>query len=117
MDTQTTDPRPPGIQGQTCATCGGPADKISSGRLECWRCWDWRKLDGPAAAYWISAIENLFSNDAGTAPDYHDYETWSKWGVRDEVVFALEMLIDLRGRYIAARDDNRVRRGIRITEE
>jgi len=36
-----------------CSWCGTrPTWKIASGAPECWDCWYWRKLDGPAARYW-----------------------------------------------------------------
>ncbi len=46
----------------TCATCGSPADKTSSGLPECWPCWNWRKLDGPAARHWARVATEFLSN-------------------------------------------------------
>lgn len=45
----------------TCG-CGKPADKFSSGVPECWGCWNWRKLDGPAARHWARVSEEFLSN-------------------------------------------------------
>lgn len=35
---------------------------------ECQRCWDWRKLDGPAARHWAKVAETFLSN-----VDTYDY--------------------------------------------
>lgn len=53
---------------ETTCYCGKPADKYSSGRSECWDCWNWRKLDGPAARYWVEKINSLFE----LGPDMYD---------------------------------------------
>lgn len=45
----------------TCS-CGEPAVKFSSGRPECWKCWNWRKLDGPAARHWAEVSTQFLSN-------------------------------------------------------
>lgn len=53
----------------TCG-CGRTAGKITSGRWECGICWNWRKLDGPAARYWqprmAAALENVDMHDVMT---------------------------------------------------
>jgi hypothetical protein len=46
----------------TCAYCGGPAGRYHSGVLECQSCWDWRKLDGPAARHWARVGAEFLSN-------------------------------------------------------
>jgi hypothetical protein len=45
----------------TCS-CGKPTDKITSGAPECWDCWNWRKMDGPAARHWVVAATIAISN-------------------------------------------------------
>lgn len=45
-----------------CSRCGNLADKTSSGMSECWPCWNWRKLDLPAAQHWAPAAEVFLSN-------------------------------------------------------
>lgn len=94
-----TSPLSAGVVGKKCATCGGQAEKYSSGILECWSCWNWRKLNGPAATYWIEAVDYLFSHDGGSGPDMIDIEQWEKWGIADEMLFSLYMLKDIRERY------------------
>lgn len=54
----------------TCG-CGRPADKTSSGSPECWGCWNWRKLDGPAARHWAKVTTDFLSN-----VDAYDYLTF-----------------------------------------
>lgn len=54
----------------SCDRCGLPADKFSSGVPECWPCWNYRKLDRPAAKYWARVTDDILSNvdlyDLGT---------------------------------------------------
>lgn len=87
------------MKGEKCATCGNPADKYSSGTPECWKCWNWRKLDRPAAYYWVKAIDNLFTDGFSAAPDFHDLKTWASWELSDSVERALYTLIALRHAY------------------
>jgi hypothetical protein len=105
--------RPAGVRGKKCTSCGGPADKFSSGELECWACWNWRKIDGPAARYWVKAIDGLFEDpESGSrGPDLIDIAKWTDWGVLDKVGDALVALKDLRTRYQAeiARAEERSR--------
>jgi len=50
-------------QGSKCAHgCGRDADKYSSGMLECWPCWNIRKLEGPAADHWARVGQAFLSN-------------------------------------------------------
>jgi hypothetical protein len=85
-----------------CGVCGTiytSAVAYHSGVRECGRCWDWRKLYGPASRYWEKAIENLFVNEGGSGPDMIDLELWDKWGIKNEVIEALNTLEALRVRY------------------
>lgn len=98
-----------------CASCGtfyAHPVAYHSGTRECGSCWEWRKLEGPAARYWDSAIEHLFVADNGSSgPDLNDYVTWRRMGIRDEVVEALNVLEALRVRYeIAIHGDADARR-------
>jgi hypothetical protein len=72
--------------------CGNPAQKISSGSPECWRCWDWRKIGADAARYWSKAIDHLFVNENGSGPDPNDWELWDRWGMRESMTQALYAL-------------------------
>ena len=72
-----------------CATCGNPAQKVSSGTPECWRCWDYRKLHGPAVDYWTKRIPQLFEY----GPDGIDWELWEAWGMREAMNKALHTLL------------------------
>lgn len=46
-----------------CAYCGiRPTWKIASNQPECWPCWYWRKLDGPAARHWKRVTTEFLSN-------------------------------------------------------
>lgn len=47
---------------EPCWNCGNPADKYSSGNPECWPCWNWRKMDFPAASHWAKVAEGFLSN-------------------------------------------------------
>ena len=93
-----------------CATCGNPADKISSGSPECWDCWNWRKLDGPAARYWIDRLQQAENLLFEQGPDMHDVETWGRWGIANEVAQMLHGLGRLRQLYEAQRDAEMDRR-------
>lgn len=85
---------------QICSYCGNPGARTHSGRLECGRCWNWRKLESPAARYWSKAITRLFSDGEGSSgPDYNDYMMWERWGMRDSVVKALYTLSALEQAY------------------
>jgi hypothetical protein len=57
---------------RTCDYCGKSETEVGevsvhSGALECWPCWNWRKLDGPAARHWGPIFKQFLSN-----VDYHD---------------------------------------------
>ena len=46
-----------------CAYCGTEGDySYHSGVRECPSCWDYRKLDGPAARHWATMSEGFLSN-------------------------------------------------------
>jgi hypothetical protein len=61
-----------GQQPWVCHTCGiRPTSKITSGTPECHQCWDWRKLDGPAANHWAKVAALFMSN-----VDMHDVTTY-----------------------------------------
>lgn len=47
---------------EKCAYCGGDGARTHSGILECGRCWDYRKLDRPAALHWAKVGESFLSN-------------------------------------------------------
>jgi hypothetical protein len=49
---------------QTCEYCGRRNQSISvhSGIWECEECWNYRKLDGPAAAHWAKVAADFLSN-------------------------------------------------------
>lgn len=57
---------------RTCDHCG--KDEMEVGEIschsnswECWPCWNWRKLDAPAAHHWAPIFRSFFSN-----VDMHD---------------------------------------------
>jgi len=75
-----------------CSHCGNPAQKISSGTPECWKCWNWRKIDSSAAKYWVKGIDSLFNNEYGAGPDPNDWEQWGRWGMRESMILALHTL-------------------------
>jgi hypothetical protein len=60
---------------RTCAYCGKTGDEsvvgYHSGSYECGSCWNWRKLDGPAARHWFKAAAMFASN-----VDMHDLATF-----------------------------------------
>jgi hypothetical protein len=87
----------------TCG-CGRPAEKISSGSPECWRCWGWRKHKGTETRFWRLGIDTLFQNKFGTGPDMNDITQWERWGVVDEMVAALWSLRKLHGLYVERED-------------
>jgi hypothetical protein len=47
-----------------CAYCGSTDASVAqhSGIDECRKCWNWRKLDGPAAKHWFKASTMCLSN-------------------------------------------------------
>jgi len=90
-----------------CNSCGNPAQKISSGIPECWRCWDYRKLHSPAVRYWTEVIPELFSHDGGSAPDGIDWEMWTKWGMADSMEKALLTLLAVRQAYEEMKENPR----------
>jgi hypothetical protein len=49
---------------QTCAYCGARNESVSthSGILECGKCWNYRKMDRPAALHWAKVGEEFLSN-------------------------------------------------------
>ena len=50
-------------QPYVCGYCGvRPTTKIASSMPECNYCWDWRKLDGPAARHWSEVTAKFLSN-------------------------------------------------------
>ena len=61
METQTTG-EPVEDKGFGKCGCGQPADKFSSNQPECWPCWNWRKLDRPAADHWERVAGEFLSN-------------------------------------------------------
>lgn len=59
-----------------CAYCGMPPSEelevsTHSGVWECTRCWNWRKLDGPAARHWYKVSSEFLDN-----VDLHDIITF-----------------------------------------
>lgn len=65
------DPRFP-RRPMVCGYCGiRPTLKIASGVAECPRCWNWRKLDGPAAYHWLK-VSTLFMSNI----DMYDWTTF-----------------------------------------
>lgn len=59
-----------------CEYCGKPESEVGevpyhSGSRECWPCWNWRKLDSPAASHWAPIFRSFFSN-----VDLHDAMTF-----------------------------------------
>jgi hypothetical protein len=70
---------------QTCAYCGARNESVSthSGILECGKCWDYRKMDRPAALHWAKVGEEFLSN-----VDMYDWMYYfDKCGLtRDEAV-------------------------------
>ena len=55
-----------------CEVCGKSEDEVGqidthSGVLECWPCWNWRKLNGPASTAWSKLTKEFFST-----VDMHD---------------------------------------------
>jgi hypothetical protein len=73
--------------------CGAPTNRRHSGVWECQACWDWRKLNGPAARYWVERINSLFEQ----GPDMYDYlHFFPKAGVTaDEANQAFEVLFKI----------------------
>lgn len=45
-----------------CSYCGLNWGSTHSARYECGGCWDYRKLDRPAARHWAKVLLPLFSN-------------------------------------------------------
>lgn len=84
-----------------CVYCEKNQGVIHSGVFECGVCWDWRKLNGPAARYWVAAIDRLFYDPetGSSAPDLIDIEHWDKWGLKDEITYAILLLREMRERY------------------
>ena|SRR5947209_5441158 len=72
MSADTTEP---------CAYCGTTerARGIHSNVAECQRCWDWRKLDGPAARHWVRVGREWLSNI-----DIHDLSNFMPSLLGDE---------------------------------
>jgi len=60
---------------RVCNYCGTEGDDsmigYHSGSWECQPCWDWRKLDGPAARHWAKVTTEFLSN-----VDMHDVMTF-----------------------------------------
>lgn len=58
---------------ETCAYCGTTDASVGthSGTLECRRCWDYRKLNRPAALHWAKVGASFLSN-----VDMHDWMTY-----------------------------------------
>jgi hypothetical protein len=57
---------------RSCDYCGKTESEVGevsyhSGSKECWPCWNWRKLDGPAASHWAPVFHLFYSN-----VDFHD---------------------------------------------
>jgi hypothetical protein len=75
--------------------CGQPAQKISSGTPECWKCWNWRKLDGPAARHWEKVGVEFLSNI-----DMYDRTEFCKKAGLSQEEFA--QMIQLADRFTAA---------------
>ena len=46
---------------QKCG-CGKPAERYWHGSAICWECWNWYKLDGPAARHWLEVSNTFLSN-------------------------------------------------------
>ena len=90
----------------TCAYCRKNQGVTHSGVFECSVCWNWRKLNGPAARYWVPAIDRLFFDPetGSSGPDLNDIHQWKAWGILDEMEFAILMLKDVRERYQAEID-------------
>lgn len=83
-----------------CSYCGTMGASIHNGVGECQSCWNWRKLEGPAARYWTRSIEALFANNYGSGPDFNDWRTWREWGIDEEVKQAILTFDALRVRYV-----------------
>ena len=73
--------------------CGAETSGYHSGRWECQECWDWRKLDGPAARHWSKVATEFLSN-----VDCYDLFTYfAKCGISsDEAKTMLESALKLR---------------------
>lgn len=105
-----------------CGYCGKvyPTEvRHHSGVRECWLCWEWRKLGHSQASYWNDQIELIFSDGKGSSgPDFNDYNVWRKWGWRDEIVDALNVLESVRVRYeIALNADRDTRNSVMYESE
>ena len=72
----------------------------------CWSCWNWYKLGSPANKYWQKALDGLYSNEFGSGPDFNDLRQWEAWGIKAEVIQALNTLEDLRKRYVAQKEEH-----------
>lgn len=57
----------------SCQYCGARNKSVSmhSGIYECNKCWNWRKLDAPAARHWFKASAMFASN-----VDFYDRQTF-----------------------------------------
>lgn len=93
-----------------CATCPNKADKYSSGTPECWQCWNWRKLDGPASRYWIERLGQAHKLLAEQV-DLYDVKTWTKWGILEQVEDLFQYLENLKTLYEAQLQVEQERRG------
>jgi hypothetical protein len=67
----TREPRTCGYCGRSELEEGVGEVSYHSGSLECRGCWNWRKLDGPAARHWAPILKSMLSN-----VDYHDAMTF-----------------------------------------
>lgn len=84
---------------EKCAYCGGPDARTHSGILECGRCWDYRKLDRPAALHWAKVGAEFLSN-----VDMYDVMTYlpACEMTQDEMHTMLTMArrVEVRSRYL-----------------
>lgn len=106
--------------GKPCGYCGTWQNepRVHSGYVECGKCWNWRKLNGPAARYWVAAIDRLFYDPetGSSGPDLNDLHHWEKWDLTDEMTYALMLLQDVRDRYQEEINAEKQRREDAITQ-
>jgi len=70
-----------------CAYCGKTKAgvRMHSGIMECKDCWNWRKLDGPAAEHWERVAKEFLSNI-----DMYDFDQYltKSCGINPSVLIA-----------------------------
>jgi hypothetical protein len=89
-------------QHQKCAYCNTRDESVAthSGIMECRKCWNYRKLDGPAAAHWAKVTKDFFSS-----VDMHDLMTYLPEVIgldrhRRNIMFDAVFLLKIKSEYL-----------------